>query len=279
MRRGKRALPLRHAVALGLLQGPTELLPVSSSAHTTLIPWLAGWSYTELDADQRKSFEVALHAGTGVALAIDMRKELLEDLLTLDRRRGMVIACSLAPPALAGYTLRRFIERRLGGPCSIAAGLIGGAIAMALADGRPARGTRRLKDAGPIDGLLLGLAQAVALIPGVSRNGATLTAARARGFSRRDAQALSWHAALPVILGASALEVRRPVSSGAPEGTSGAPAAGAGAAFLSTLTSAALVRRTSRGRGGRGLLPCCVYRGGLALVVIRRLRCAHNGDG
>jgi undecaprenyl-diphosphatase len=233
MRRGKRALSLRHAVALGLLQGPTELLPVSSSAHTTLIPWLAGWSYTELDPEQRKSFEIALHAGTGVALAIDMRKELL----------------------------------------------IGGAVAMALADARPARGTRRLKDAGPIDGVAIGIAQAVALIPGVSRNGATLTAARARGFSRRDAQALSWHAALPVILGASALECHRSVSSAAPEDTQGAPAAGAAAAFLSTLASAALVRRTSRGAGGRALLPCCVYRGVLALVVIRRLRCAHNGDG
>jgi undecaprenyl-diphosphatase len=279
MRRGKRALSLRHAVALGLLQGPTELLPVSSSAHTTLIPWFAGWSYTELDAEQRKSFEVALHAGTGVALAIDMRKELLEDLLALDRRRGMVIACSLAPPALAGYTLRRFIARRLGGPRSIAAGLIGGAVAMALADTRPARGTRRLKDAGPVDGLLLGLAQAVALIPGVSRNGATLTAARARGFSRRDAQALSWHAALPVILGATALEFLRPVSGRAPDDTYRAPAAGAGAAFVSTLASAALVRRRSRGRTGSALLPACIYRGGLALVVIRRLRCAHNGDG
>ena len=69
--------PLRHAVALGLLQGPTELLPVSSSAHTTLIPWLAGWPYAELDAELRKSFEVALHAGAGLALAIDLRAELL----------------------------------------------------------------------------------------------------------------------------------------------------------------------------------------------------------
>src|SRR6202790_3598217 len=110
---------------------------------------------------------------------------------------------------------------------------------MALADARPGRGTRRLKEAAPTDGLALGLAQAVALIPGVSRNGATLTAARVRGFSRRDAQALSWHAALPVILGASALECHRPVSRTSPEDTRGAPAAGAAAAFLSTLASAA----------------------------------------
>ena len=65
-----RELPLRHAVILGLLHGPTELLPISSSAHTTLVPWLAGWPYEELDPRLRKSFEVALHAGTAAALLL-----------------------------------------------------------------------------------------------------------------------------------------------------------------------------------------------------------------
>ena len=82
---------LRHAVALGLLQGPTELLPISSSAHTTLIPWLAGWPYGELDGELRKSFEVALHAGAGLALAIDMRSELIERGVERRRRRLAVI--------------------------------------------------------------------------------------------------------------------------------------------------------------------------------------------
>ena len=130
---------LRHAVALGLLQGPTELLPVSSSAHTTLIPWLAGWPYADLDPELRKSFEVALHAGAAAALAIDMRTELIEAARTLDRHRAAAIALSLAPPALAGYVLERPIERHLGGPRSIAVGLIAGAAAMALADLRPGR--------------------------------------------------------------------------------------------------------------------------------------------
>src|SRR5271156_2432034 len=93
------ALPLRHALALGLLQGPAELLPVSSSAHTTLIPWLAGWPYARLDGERRKSFEVALHAGAGAALAIHMRRELLRDAARLDRRRAGVAALALAPPA------------------------------------------------------------------------------------------------------------------------------------------------------------------------------------
>jgi undecaprenyl-diphosphatase len=273
-------LSLRHALALGLLQGPTELLPVSSSGHTTLIPWLAGWPYAELDPELRKSFEVVLHAGAGAALAIDMRTELLEGVLRLNRRRGGTIALSLGLPALAGYALERPIERRLGGPRSIAAGLIAGAVAMALADIPPGRGTRREDEAGPRDGLALGLAQAAALIPGVSRNGATLTAARARGFRRKDAQTLSWHAALGVILGASTLKAWRMWQRGVPDEAWPALAAGAGSAFVSTAASARLLRRRSVGE--HGLLPYAVYRCMLAAIVLKkskRLRRTQNRDG
>ena len=87
MRSAESGLSVRHALALGLLQGPAELLPVSSSGHTTLLPWLAGWPYAELDGELRKSFEVALHAGAGLALAIDMRSELLEQARGMIRQR------------------------------------------------------------------------------------------------------------------------------------------------------------------------------------------------
>ncbi len=271
----KPAFPLLEALALGLLQGPTELLPVSSSAHTTLLPWLAGWRYSELDAELRKSFEVALHAGAGLALAVDGRGELLKDAAALDERRAAVVACSIGPPAIAGFTLRRLIERRMGGPRSIAAGLLAGAAAMALADARPGRGTRSVEDVGVLDGLALGLAQALALIPGISRNGATLTAARARGFTRGAAQELSWHAGLPVILGAGTLELGRFARPGATEDAAAIAVGGAGA-FASTLLSSRVLGRRAR---GRALLPFSLYRGALALVVIRRLRCAHNRDG
>ena len=274
MRRAEKPLPLRHAVVLGLVQGPAELLPVSSSAHTALIPWLAGWPYARLEGDQRKSFEVALHSGGACALALAGRGELLNQLRSLDRRRASVLALALAPPAIAGYALRETIASRLGGPRSIAAGLLAGAVAMALADARPGRaghGSRRCEDASPRDGLVLGLAQAIALIPGVSRNGATLTAARARGFGRQDAHALSWSIALPVILGAGALEGRRLHSRGARTHMP-AMAAGAIAAFLSTLTSARLLGR--RGRD-RPLLPYSLYRCLLAAIALRRLRRAQ----
>ena len=202
------ALPLHHALALGALHGPAELLPVSSSAHTTLIPWLARWPYPDLDPELRKAFEVALHAGTAAALLVGLRDEVADAARGFDRRRATLVLGSFIPPAIVGLTLERPIERRLGTPPTIAAGLAAGALAMALADLLgPQRRTR--EEATAVDALALGLAQACALVPGVSRNGATLTAARARGFHRADANALSRHVALPVIVGATALKGTR----------------------------------------------------------------------
>jgi undecaprenyl-diphosphatase len=260
-------LSLRHAIALGLAQGPTELLPVSSSAHTTLIPLLLDWPSARLDGELRKSFEVALHAGAGAALAIDLRRELIDDLRLLDARRLATVSLTLAPAALTGLVLGPAIERRLGGPRSIAAGLAAGGVAMAIADVRAGGGGRSHEDARPADGLALGVAQAAALVPGVSRHGATLTAARARGFARADAQRLSWHAALPVMLGASALQGLRMARKPPPRGTGAPLAAGAAGAFASTLFSARILRRFSG-----ALLPYCIYRLALAALVVARLR-------
>jgi|HubBroStandDraft_6_1064221.scaffolds.fasta_scaffold90527_2 undecaprenyl-diphosphatase len=270
---------LAHALVLGLLQGPAELLPISSSAHTTLIPWLAGWPYAQLDGQQRKSFEVALHAGAGAALAIHMRRDLLRELARLDRRRAGVIALSLAPAALTGYALGGPIERRLGSPRSIAAGLLAGALAMALAEhragGRSDAGRSR-EDATARDGLALGLAQAAALIPGVSRNGATLSAARWGGFSRRAAHGLSWSAGLPVILGASLLKAARLRRTGLAREQRTALMVGAGAAFLSTRASALLLE--PHVREGRRLWPFTLYRCALAVLVLSRVRAQHHHE-
>jgi undecaprenyl-diphosphatase len=136
---------------------------------------------------------------------------------------------------------------------------------MALADAQ--EGERPAADAGPRDGLALGFAQALALLPGISRNGATLGTARARGFDRESAQVLSWRVGLPVIAGAAGLKTRRLAQRGALSGAVPALAAGATAAFLSTLASAPLV---GPGRRDRALWPFALYRGGLALLAIRR---------
>jgi undecaprenyl-diphosphatase len=265
-------LPLspRHALLLGLIHGPTELLPVSSSAHTALVPRLLRWPAAELEPELRTSFEVALHAGAALGLGWALRADLTDTLRHLDRDRLVPLALACAPPAAAGWLLEGRLEHRLGGTRSIALGLLGGGVAMALADRRGARRqcARRAAEAGPADGLALGLAQALALLPGVSRNGATLTAARARGFARADAQTLSWRAGLPVILGATLLKGRRLPRKPLPPGLAAPFALGAGASLASTLVCAPLLAPARR---GRPLLPFALYRAGLATLTIKKV--------
>jgi undecaprenyl-diphosphatase len=264
---GERVLGPGEAVVLGVVQGPTELLPVSSSAHLRILPWLCGRDHGSLDPEHRKAFEVAVHAGAAAALVVGQRSLIASELAALDRRRGAVIILSFAPPAAAGLLFERRIERRLGKPRGIAAGLAGGAVAMLLADRRP--GSRRARRAGPADGLALGLAQAAALAPGVSRNGATLIAARLRGFDRDAANELSRTVALPVIAGAAALKGERLRHRGVPPPLRQALGLGAGAAFASTLLSQRLLREQQR---ERALWPYAAYRVALAAAILLRAR-------
>jgi undecaprenyl-diphosphatase len=261
------ALPLREALALGVLHGPAELLPISSSGHIALVPWLAGWSYCELEAELRKAFEVALHAGTAAALLIGLRDEVAEAARDLDRRRLELIALSFVPAGVLAFALERPIERRLGTPASTATGLALGALAMALADRRPQERAREQVQAA--DALALGFAQACALVPGVSRNGATLAVARWRGFTREDANALSRHAALPLILAATGLKGWRLWRRGLPRRLRIAFALGTGASFASTLASTWLIRQVER---DRSLAPYAAYRVVVAARVAHRLR-------
>jgi undecaprenyl-diphosphatase len=259
-------LDAKRAALLGLVQGPTELLPVSSSAHLSLVPRFAGWGWDEVDPEARKSFEVALHAGTAAALLIGQRREIAAELAAFDLRRAGVVALSFLPPAIAGYTLERQIEARLGGPRSIAAGLAAGALAMLAADRAPqARGPG---DANAVDGLALGLAQAAALAPGVSRNGATLTAARARRFTRAHANLLSRTVALPVIVGATVLKGVRLRRRGVSAGLGRAMGAGVAASFASTLASQRLIGLVER---DRAVWPYAAYRLALAAAVAVRM--------
>ena len=255
-----------RAVALGVIQGPTELLPVSSSAHLNLIPWLAGWNWDRLDPEVRKSFEVVLHTGAAAALIVGQRSVIAGELREFDLRRALVLALSFVPPAIAGFALERPIEERLGGPASIAVGLVAGSAAMVVADRRPQ--DRGRGDSGPLDGLALGVAQAAALVPGVSRNGATLAAARWRRFTRRHANMLSRTVALPVIVGAALLKGARMRERGTGPGLRGALAAGAAASFASTLASQRLIDRVER---DRALWPYAAYRLALATAIAARM--------
>jgi len=205
---------------------------VSSSGHLALVPRLLGWDYAALPADARKTFEVALHAGSAPALALAVRGEL--------RGEAHLLLLTLLPPAVAGLALERPIERRLGGPRSVAVAQILAGAALLAADLR----SSDRREAGALDHLAVGLAQAAALVPGVSRSGAALTAARLRGLSRPAAVSLALRAALPVTVGAGVLKGVRAARDGVP-GELVAPAAvGAAAACVSALAALPLARGT-----------------------------------
>lgn len=260
-------IPARRAVALGIVQGPAELLPVSSSAHIVLLPWLAGWDWDEVDPELRKSFEVALHAGAAAAMVVLQWRLIVEELREFDGRRALVLGLSFLPAAVVGYGLERPIERRLGGPRATAYGLLAGAAAMVVADRRPQH--RGRGDATAADGLALGIAQAAALAPGVSRNGVTLAAARWRRFSRDQANLLSRTIALPIIVGATALKGARLARRGTIPALRRSLAVGVAASFASTLASQRLIRLVER---DRALWPYAAYRAALACTVLIRLR-------
>ncbi|HTR75643.1 MAG TPA: undecaprenyl-diphosphate phosphatase [Solirubrobacterales bacterium] len=260
------SLPARRAILLGIVQGPAELLPVSSSAHIVLIPWLAGWDWDAIDPEVRKSFEVALHTAAAAALLIGQRRLIVEELRSFDARRALLLVLSFAPAAAVGYGFERQIEERLGGPRATAFGLLGGAVLMLLADRREQ--LRGRGEATPGDGLVLGVAQAAALAPGVSRNGVTLAAARWRRFSRAQANLLSRTIALPIIVGATGLKGGRLARRGTTPSLRRTLALGIGASFASTLASQRLIGLVER---DRALWPYAAYRVALASVVLAKL--------
>lgn len=259
-------IPARRALVLGLVQGPAELLPVSSSAHIVLVPWLAGWDWEEVDPELRKSFEVALHAGAAAALIVGQRRLIAEELREFDLRGAVVLTLSFLPAAVVGYRFERLIERRLGGPRATAFGLLAGAAAMLVGDSFPQE--RGRGEATAADGLALGLAQATALAPGVSRNGITLAAARARRFSRDQANLLSRTIALPIIVGAGGLKGARLMRRGLSPSMRRSVALGVAASFASTLASQRLIGLVER---DRALWPYAAYRAGLAAAVLAKL--------
>jgi undecaprenyl-diphosphatase len=198
-----------QAVVLALIQGITEFLPVSSSAHLILVPAFTGW------ADQGLDFDVVVHAGTLVAIVAYFRAELAvmaRDWLqstrgggeTRDSRLAWWVIIGTLPAGLIGLLLKDYAEASLRSPLLLASGLIVFAILLGLADWR-CRGTRDEYSLTLRDVLIIGFAQALALFPGTSRSGITMTAALFLGLSREAAARFSFLLAVPVIAAATLL--------------------------------------------------------------------------
>jgi undecaprenyl-diphosphatase len=203
-----------QAIVLGLVQGATEFAPVSSSGHLILVPWIFGWAAIG-DADLQKTFDVALHMGTLIGALIYFRADVsryagawfrslrARRLTTADERIAWALFVGTIPGAIAGALFENVIQEKLGAPWLIAVMLVAFGLLLVFVD-RRARSDRPFDSIGPKAGLLLGTAQALALQPGVSRSGVTITAARAMGLDRESAARFSFLLSLPIIAGAGA---------------------------------------------------------------------------
>src|SRR6266567_7538266 len=205
-------MPILHAIVLGLVQGLSEFLPISSSGHLLLVPELFRWTELTDHPSLNKTFDVALHVGTFVGAAWYFRHDLARYIAaawrslrrraieTVDERMAWLLLLSAVPGAIVGAALESVIEDHLGQPVLIGVMLIVFGAVLYLADRLPGRRHQdefRLRDA-----LLMGSAQAVALQPGVSRSGITISMGRRLEFDRIAATRLSFLMSLPIIAGA-----------------------------------------------------------------------------
>ena len=205
-------MPIFQALVLGLIQGLSEFLPISSSAHLTLVPWVFGWN------DPGLAFDVALHLGTLVAVVWYFRAEwvaLVRSSLVMLRRRRVetpeewrvvFLIIATIPAAIAGLLLEKKAESAFRSPALIAIMLMVMGLILWISD-RQSRADRALGDMRWHDALLIGMAQAFALIPGVSRSGSTITGGRLLRLDRRSAAVFSFLLSMPVTAAAAILKV------------------------------------------------------------------------
>lgn len=217
-----------HAIVLGLVQGLTEFLPISSSGHLILAPWLFGWNDFS-NVETQRAFDAALHLGTLVAVLFYLRADLIPyvregiQVVVAPKRantkigkRAWMFVLSAVPAGIAGALAEDWITKKLGTPALIAISLMVFGVVLVWADRQT--GTRDVESFNSRDALLIGAAQVLALNPGTSRSGITITAARKFGFSRDAAARVSFLMSVPVIGGAVLLKLTKLASDGIPDG-------------------------------------------------------------
>jgi len=248
-----------EALLLGIVQGLTEFLPISSSGHLILVPWLQHYHFLETHESFNKTFDVALHAGTLLAVLVYFRVEIARLLAAFvrslraraiegsEQRLAWAIVVATIPAVIAGGIGESFIEDHLGEPWQIAILLILFGLLLWVADRQPER--ERLEEVSLRQGLYVGLAQMLALAPGVSRSGITITAGRFLGLDRDSAARFSFLLLAPITAGAVVYKGYKAISEGLPHDVAGPMIVGTIAAaisgYLAIAGLLALVRRHS----------------------------------
>jgi undecaprenyl-diphosphatase len=203
-------MPLLHAIVLGIVQGLTEFLPISSSAHLIIIPWILGWD------DGGLTFDVALHAGTLVAVVLFFFRDWVQIIAqgfgmrvgrdpALQKNRGLLwlLVAGTIPGALAGFLFEKQADAALRSPYIIATAAIAMGLVMWLAD-LAGRKQKDISHVSAADSLIIGFSQALAIVPGVSRSGITISAGLFRNLDRASAARFSFLLSTPIIAGACA---------------------------------------------------------------------------
>jgi undecaprenyl-diphosphatase len=219
-----------QAIILGIVQGLTEFLPISSSGHLIIVPWLFNWHFLLNNPDLNKTFDVALHLGTFIAVLVYFWREVVRLVVAWVRsigRRSLaepeaklawLLLVSTIPAGLVGVLLESFIEDRLGKPWIIAIAMLVFAGLMYLID-HIAKLDRDIYSVKWGGALLIGVAQALALCPGVSRSGVTMMAGLILRLDRESAARYSFLLSIPVIGGAAAFKALEVAKNGLPAGT------------------------------------------------------------
>jgi undecaprenyl-diphosphatase len=245
-----------EALLLGIVQGLTEFLPISSSGHLIIVPWLQDYTFLIDHPHFNKTFDVALHAGTLVAAIAYFRHEVVSltkgffaavrerSIDTPIQRLSVAIAVGTVPAVIFGGLGSSFIEDHLGEPWMIAIQLILFGALLLYADKLPQR--KSLEESSIKDGLYIGLAQVLALAPGTSRSGITITAARYLGLDRDAAARFSFLLLIPIVAGATLFKAASAIHEGLPPGVGGPMIVGTIAAAISGYLAIAFLLRLVR---------------------------------
>jgi undecaprenyl-diphosphatase len=266
-----------EALLLGVVQGLTEFLPISSSGHLIIVPWLQDYTFLTENDSFNKTFDVALHAGTLIAAIAFFRIEVWRLIVsfiaavrnraveTSEERLAVAIAIGTIPAVIAGGLASDFIDEHLGEPWMIAVQLIFFAALLDWAD-RKAQ-VRALEQTKVRDGLWIGLAQILALAPGTSRSGITITAGRFLGLDRDAAARFSFLLLIPIVAGATLFKGISAVHDGLPPGVGGPMVVGTIAAAVSGYFAIVFLLRLVRTTSYR---PFVLYRyaAGIAILIV-----------
>jgi undecaprenyl-diphosphatase len=257
-----------QAIILAIVQGITELFPISSLGHAVIMPPLLGWRIDE-NSEGFLPFLVVMHLGTAIALLIYFWRDWLDFASAVLVRRGPKaqaerrlfwrVVIATIPAVIIGFVLEKQLKHVFGAPLIAAGFLVVNGAMLFIAERWKGRASRGLDGLSWLDAVLIGLWQCLALIPGMSRSGATMAGGYLAGLDHEDAARFSFLTATPIILGAAVLETPKLLHHGGAGGFSGVAILAGAVAGVVAFASVSLLMRWFKSHEVRGFDPFAIY--------------------